>query len=52
MSIVVRWGRPGSDCVACPKNDCDRKRASPIATRLITTPETMWSTRNVTVTNA
>ena len=49
MLIGFRWGSPGSDCVAWPKNSCDRNRASPIATRLITTPDTMWSTLNVTV---
>ena len=45
-------GWPESDCVACPKKMVDRNRAIPIATRLITTPETMWSTRNVTVASA
>src|SRR5262245_22538042 len=50
MSSRARCGPPGSDCVDWPsKNVEDRKRASPTATRLITTPDTMWSTRNVIV---
>ena len=41
-SNVVRWGPPGSDWVDWPsKNVDDRKRARPMATRLITTPDTM-----------
>ena len=45
-------GCPGSDCVACPKKIVDKNRANPTATRLITTPDTMWSTRKVTVARA
>ncbi len=53
MSSLARCGPPGSDCVACPlKNAYERNRASPIATRLMTTPDTMWSTRNVIVATA
>jgi hypothetical protein len=53
MSSLARWGPPGSDWVAWPlKNAEDRNRASPIATRLITTPDTIWSTRNVIVATA
>ena len=44
--------RPESDCVACSKKMNERKRASPIATRLITTPDTMWSTRKLIVATA
>ena len=39
--IVSRPGMPGSDCVAWPKKSWDKKRASPIATTLMTTPDTM-----------
>ena len=49
MEIGSSFGWPGGDCVACWKKTCDRKRARPMATRLITTPDTIWSTRNVIV---
>jgi hypothetical protein len=52
MSIGSKLGTPDVDCVDEPKNSCERNRASPRATTLITTPETMWSTRNVTVATA
>ena len=52
MSITCRCGWPESDCVACPKNIDERNRASPTATRLITTPDTIWSTLKVTVASA
>src|SRR4029450_8213963 len=53
MSSLDRCGPPGSDCVDCPlKNADERKRASPTATRLMTTPEAMGSTRNVMVATA
>ena len=41
MSILGRSGMPESDCVAAPKNNCERNLASPSATTLITTPDTM-----------
>jgi hypothetical protein len=53
MSSLARCGPPGSDWVDCPlKKAYERKRASPTATRLMTTPDTMWSTRNVIVATA
>ena len=53
MSSLVRWGPPGSDCVDWPlKKAYERNRARPTATRLMTTPDTMWSTRNVMVATA
>ena len=38
--------------MACPKKIDDRNRARPTATRLITTPDTIWSTLKVTVASA
>src|SRR5919108_735959 len=52
MSFAPKFGTPDVDCDADPKNSWDRNRARPRATTLITTPDTMWSTRNVTVATA
>ena len=48
--VEVRLSRIGLRGLA--EEDRDRNRARPTATRLITTPDTMWSTRNVTVASA